>query len=155
MGAVAREVDPLLRSLGMPGLTDEAEPTAGQVANLTMELVCFEPAIEVLVAAQQRRLHLPTVRLLAVAIERALPDLGDASAGMLALARLMLLQGQQHEARRWAHRGLAENPMSAPLAIMLRELSQADPQDAAELPPDGAAVSSNDHSEYSAQEKAA
>ena len=155
MGAGAPEVDPMLRSLGLPGLTEEAEPTDEQAANLAMELICFEPAIDVLVAAQQRCLHTPTARQLAPAIERALPDLGDASAAMLALARLSLLQGQSSEARRWAERGLAENPMSAPLTIMLRELSQADPQDSAELVPDGAGDPFSDGSEFAPQEKAA
>lgn len=155
LGDVAPEADPLLRSLGMPGLPDEAEPTEEDVANLAMELICFEPAIDVLVAAQHSRLHLPTVRLLAPAIERALPDLNDASTGMHALARLSLLQGQRQEARRWADRGLAQNPMSAPLAIMVRELSQTDPQAPAELRADGASRSPSDRSGLSPQEKAA
>ena len=120
-----------------------------------MELICFEPAIDVLVAAQHSRLHLPTVRLLAPAIERALPDLNDASAGMHALARLSLLQDQRQEARRWAERGLAENPMSAPLAIMLRELSPTDPQTPAELRAEGASRSPSHRSGLSSQEKAA
>ena len=141
LGDAAPEADPMLRSLGMPGLPYEAEPTVEDVANLAMELICFEPAIDVLVAAQHSQLHLPTVRLLAPAIAQALPDLNDASAGMYALARLSLLQGQRQEARRWAERGLAQNPMSAPLAIMLRELSQADPQTPAELRADGAGLS--------------
>lgn len=155
MGAVAREADPLLRSLGMPGLTEEAEPTEDQIANLAMELICFEPAIDVLVAAQRNRLHSPTIRLLAPSIERALPDLSDASAGMHALARLSLLQDQRSEAKRWAERGLSENPMSAPLAIMVGELSQADPQDPGEPLLDRKGDPFSDHSGFSPQEKAA
>lgn len=141
LGDAAPEADPMLRSLGMPGLPDEAEPTEEDVANLAMELICFEPAIDVLVAAQHSQLHLPTVQLLAPAIAQALPDLNDVSAGMHALAKLSLLQDQRQEARQWAERGLAQNPMSAPLAIMLRELSQTDPQTPAELRVDGAGLS--------------
>ncbi len=155
MGAVAPEADPLLRSLGMPGVTEEAEPTDEQVANLAMELICFEPAIDVLVAAQQSQLHLPTVSLLARAIERALPDLGDAAAGMHALARLSLLQDKRSEAKGWAERGLTENPMSAPLAIMVGELSQADSQEPTELLRDGVGDLFSDHSGFAPQEKAA
>ncbi len=155
LGDVAPEADPLLRSLGMPGLPDEAEPTQEHVANLAMELICFEPAIDVLVAAQHSRFHLPTVRLLAPAIAKALPDLNDASAGMHALARLSLLRGQRQEAKRWAERGLAQNPMSAPLAIMLRELSESDPQAPAGLAADGADLPPSDQSGVPPQEKAA
>lgn len=155
IGAVAPEADPLLRSLGMPGLPDEAEPTQEHVANLAMELICFEPAIHALVTAQHSRFHLPTVRLLAPAIAKALPDLNDASAGMHALARLSLLQGERQQARRWAERGLAQNPMSAPLAIMLRELSQTDPQARPGLRGDGAGLSPSDRSGIAPQEKAA
>ena len=155
MGAVAPEADPLLRSLGMPGVTEEAEPTDDQVANLAMELICFEPAIDVLVAAQKSRLHIPTVRLLARAIEWALPDLGDASAGMHALARLSMLQGRRSEAKQWAERGLSENPMSAPLAIMVGELSQSDPQEPANLLHDGVGDLLSDRSGFAPQETAA
>ncbi|TDJ57542.1 MAG: hypothetical protein E2O40_02740 [Planctomycetota bacterium] len=114
--------DLMLQSLGMPGLPLDAEPTTDQANALAMELITFEPAITTLTEAQQRRPHLPTVFLLVRAIEQALPDLSDRSSAMHAMARLSVLLGEYDAARSWAQQGLAANPMSAALVLLVKEL---------------------------------
>jgi hypothetical protein len=118
-----RSIDLMLRSLGMAGVHADEQPTPEQVNALAMELITFEPAIATLTEAQCRRTHLPTVRLLHQAIEQALPDLGDAAEALCALSRLSILEGNLTAAREFARRGLDENPMSAPLSMLLAELS--------------------------------
>ena len=101
-----------------------------------MELITFEPAIETLVGAQRRRPHAPTALLLRRAIEQALPDLSDTAASLHAMARLSLLLGDEAAARAYAERGLAANPMSASLALLLREIGgPPPPPESAALPP--------------------
>ncbi len=129
------EADLMLQSLGMSGIRADAEPTPEQVNALTMELITFEPAIETLVEAQRRRLHVPTARLLRRAIEQALPDLADPAAALHAMARLSLQLGDQTAARAFAERGLAANPMSAPLALLLQELGDPTPPEPAAVSP--------------------
>lgn len=123
----ARAVDLMLESLGMAGLPADAEPTSERAGALAMELITFEPAIQTLTEAQRRRPHRPTVRLLGRAIEQALPDLGDPAAALHALATLALLEGDEEAARTFARRGLDENPMSVPLALLLRRLARPVP----------------------------
>lgn len=115
--------DLMLESLGMPGLRADVEPTADQANALAMELITFEPAIATLTEAQRRRPHLPTTILLARAIEQAMPDLTDQATALHALARLSVLLGDQNAARRHAEQGLAANPMSAELALLVEELA--------------------------------
>ncbi len=117
----------MLESLGMPGLRDDAEPTPDQVHALAMELITFEPAISTLAEAQQRRPHLPTARLLVRAIEQALPDLSDDAAAFHILARLSVVLGDPDAARRFAEQGLAANPMSAQLALLVEALTEPTP----------------------------
>ena len=114
--------DLMLQSLGMAGLCADDEPTADQANALAMELITFEPAITTLTEAQQRRPHLPTALLLARAIEQALPDLSDRSSALHAMARLSVLLGDAEAARSWARQGLAANPMSAALVLLVEEL---------------------------------
>jgi tetratricopeptide (TPR) repeat protein len=114
--------DLMLQSLGMPGLGADAESTTDQANALAMELITFEPAITTLTEAQHRRPHLPTAYLLVRAIEQALPDLADQSSAMHAMARLSVLLGEYEVARDWAQRGLAANPMSAALVLLVNEL---------------------------------
>jgi len=121
--------DLMLRSLGMTGLRADAAPTTEQVNALAMELITFEPAIPTLTEAQRRRPHLPTARLLARAVELALPDLSDGPAALHALARLSIILGDQNSALGFAERGLAENPMSAALALLVEELTGPMPPD--------------------------
>ncbi len=127
-----RTTNLMLESLGMPGLRDDAEPTPDQVNALAMELITFEPAIPTLAEAQQRRPHLPTARLLVRAIEQALPDLSDDATALHVLARLSVVLGNPDAARRFAEQGLAANPMSVPLALLIEELTQPTPPE-----PDG------------------
>ncbi len=114
--------DLMLQSLGMPGLRADTEPTTDQANALAMELITFEPAITTLTEAQRRRPHLPTAFLLARAIEQALPDLSDQSSALHAMARLSVLLGDVETARGWAQQGLAANPMSAALVLLVEEL---------------------------------
>ncbi len=117
--------DLMLQSLAMPGLHTDTEPTADQANALAMELITFEPAIATLTKAQQRQPHLPTVLLLARAIEQALADLSDRSSAMHALARLSVLLGDTDAACRWAKQGLAANPMSAALVLLVEKLGDS------------------------------
>jgi tetratricopeptide (TPR) repeat protein len=117
-------IDLMLRSLGMAGVRRDAEPTPEQVNALAMELITFEPAIETLTEAQRRRPHRPTARLIRRAVEQALPDLRDPAEALHALARLSILVGDREAALDFARRGLAANPMSAPLSLLLSELSE-------------------------------
>ncbi len=123
--------DLLLQSLGMTGLGAGAAPTPDQVNALAMELITFESAIPTLAEAQRRRPHLPTARLLARAVELALPDLSDGSAALQVLARLSVVLGDREAALRFAERGLARNPMSAQLALLVDELTGPMPPDPA------------------------
>ena len=122
-----RITDLMLESLGMPGLRADAEPTPDQVNALAMELITFEPAIATLAEAQERRPHMPTARLLVRAIEQALPDLSDDATAFHVLARLSVVLGNSDTARRFAERGLAANPMSVQLALLVKDLSQPTP----------------------------
>ena len=117
--------DLMLQSLGMPGLRADTEPTADQANALAMELITFEPAIATLTEAQRRRPHLPTALLLARAIEQALPDLSDQATALHAMARLSVLLGDYEAARSWARQGLAANPMSATLVLLVEELGDS------------------------------
>jgi len=116
--------DLMLQSLGMPGLRADAEPTTDQANALAMELITFEPAITTLTEAQRRRPHLPTALLLTRAIQQALPDLSDQSSALHAMARLSVLLGDYEAARSWAGKGLAANPMSAALVLLVNELGE-------------------------------
>ncbi len=124
-----RSIDLMLRSLGMAGVHRDEQPTPEQVNALAMELITFEPAIATLTEAQCRRTHLPTVRLLHQAIEQALPDLGDPADALCALARLSILEDNRQAALGYTQHGLDENPMSAPLSLLLKELSDTTPPD--------------------------
>ncbi|MHC4210148.1 MAG: tetratricopeptide repeat protein [Planctomycetota bacterium] len=117
-------IDLMLRSLGMDGVRPDVEHTPEQVNALAMELITYEPAIATLTEAQCHRTHLPTVRLLHLAIEQALPDLGDPAGALHALARLAILEGDREAALGFARRGLDENPMSAALSLLLTELGE-------------------------------
>ncbi len=117
----------LLESLGMAGSVVAQGHTADEVAALAMEVIAMERAIPVLTEAQRRRPHAPTIRLLRRAIELGLPDLSDQAAALHSLARLSLLLGERREAREYAERGLAANPMSAALAILAMQLAESAP----------------------------
>ena len=114
-----------------------------------MELITFEPAITTLTEAQQRRAHLPTALLLARAIEQALADLSDRSSAMHALARLSVLLGDTDAARRWAEQGLAANPMSAALVLLVEQLGDSP------TPPDPSGVISSIAPDHKPRSKAA
>ncbi|MHC4447442.1 MAG: hypothetical protein ACYSXF_06650 [Planctomycetota bacterium] len=113
----------LMRCLGLRPTPAEREAVL-DVDALVLELIAQEPVIPALVAAQRVCPEPSQARLLAAAIERALPELSDQPAAFEALVRLSGLLGQHEAAKGWVCRGLEANPMSASL-VLLRE--QLDP----------------------------
>jgi len=83
-------------------------------------------AIQALVSAQYYRKDLPTISLLRKAIRRIVPLFENDSRQMTlvcrAMSELAMLVGDQSQARRWAHRGLEEDPYCAPLALLINRL---------------------------------
>ncbi len=117
----------MLESLGMSSAAVAEGHTADEVAALAMEMIALERAIPVLTEAQRRRPHAPTIRLLRRAVELSLPDLADQGTALHSMARLSLLLGERREAREYAERGRAANPMSAALAILAMQLAEEAP----------------------------
>jgi len=83
-------------------------------------------AIQSLVSAQHYRKDLPTISLLRKAIRRIVPlfenDVRQMTMVCRAMAELAFMAGDQEQARRWAHRGLEEDPYCAPLALLINRL---------------------------------
>lgn len=113
-----------LAQLGLEPVEVYAEPDPISVDNLAVELLGAEELIPSVVAAYAREAASPWAKLLARALERALPDLDDQLEAITCLARLWQALGDAAAARRWANRGLHLAPMSAPLAILLGQLSE-------------------------------
>jgi hypothetical protein len=123
----------LLESLGVlvppePEAADHAP--SGHVARLAAELAMAEDAIPALVEAAGRGDAADdddarATRLLADALERALPSLADPATACEALARLAVQRGDTTSTLRWCREGLRHNPMSAALALMLEQHAPA------------------------------
>jgi len=64
----------------------------------------------------------PSAEMLAIGIERALPDLSGETVAIEALARLHILLGRDEQALHWIDRGLETSPMSAALTLLKRQL---------------------------------
>ncbi len=131
-----RDAAQWLRDMSVPGANEW--PTYGPepVEELAKELAVEPRAIPSLVYALQHRRDLETVRLLREAIRRIVPLFENDTRQMTmicrAIAELNELAGDHAQARRWAHRGLEEDPYCAPLALLINRL-QDDGQTA--LPP--------------------
>lgn len=121
-----REATQWLRDMSVPG----AEYLGGQggqpVEDLAQELAREPKAIQTLVYAQKHKRDLPTVSLLRQAIRRIAPMFDNDPKQMtticLAMADLSVLAGDHAQARRWAHRGLEEDPYCAELALLIDRL---------------------------------
>lgn len=120
--------DLMLKSLRLARPAPSHRSDLRQVQTLALELLGHENIIPVLVSAQAIEFDPRTSRLLADAIEQALPDLDKPQAGLEALARLALCADDFNLARHWIERGSAAYPMSSGLArlcIQLEDVIQA------------------------------
>jgi tetratricopeptide (TPR) repeat protein len=115
------EIEVILASLGRARPQAPPAPAEADVETLSVELLSVEYLIPVLVQAQERRPDAPSARLIAMAIERALPRLTDRAGAFAALARLERLLGDDDAAMRWLEKGLVEHPMAANLVRLEHE----------------------------------
>ena len=114
-----------LEALGFADVTTIEKPPARLIDHLALELIAYEASIPSLTVAQNLESDLTNAWLLIHAIKRALPDLEHPIIAIESLARLLLVVDEVDEARRWVQRGLAEHPLSAPLAMLLTEVGPA------------------------------
>ncbi len=124
--AFGHEATRWLREMSVPGADRLRWLTQGPVDELARNLANEPKAIQSLVFAQKHQRDLPTVRMLRAAIRRIVPLFENDSRQMAvicrAMAELAVLEGDQPQARRWAHRGLEENPYCATLALLINRL---------------------------------
>jgi len=115
-----------LRTMSVPGCTALGGHTRRGIDELAEDLSREPKAIQTLVYAQKLRRDLPTVQLLRQAIRRIVPLFEDDTRQMAtvcaAMAELGILAGDHTQARRWAHRGLEEDPYNATLALLIDQL---------------------------------
>lgn len=122
LGIAGLEAETLLPLLG------EERNEAGMdrlVDLLAIELVTAEETLPALIEAQHTELHPPTAACLAAAVEQRLEEFEDPAAAAAHAARLLLLLDESERARALVRRGLAINPLSAPLALLADELGEA------------------------------
>jgi tetratricopeptide (TPR) repeat protein len=120
--STAPAIDIMLRSVGMRGIDQSADTDESHVQQLCTELLAQEHAIGALVAAQELEPDISSGRLLAAALEQALPDLESPANGYEALSRLSMALGDHDAALAWARRGLEMCPMSAALVRLTGDL---------------------------------
>ncbi len=127
--AFGHEATRWLRDMSVPGADRLRWSTQGPIDGLARSLANEPKAIQALVFAQKHQRDLPTVRLLRQAIRRIVPLFENDSRQMTsicrAMAELALLEGDQIQARRWAHRGLEEDPYCATLALLINRLGDS------------------------------
>lgn len=115
-----------LRDMSVPGANRLRWSSVGPIDELAHALANEPKAIASLVYAQKHARDLPTVRLLRQAIRRIVPlfENDDRQMTMVcrAMAELSILEGDHAQARRWAHRGLEEDPYCADLALLINRL---------------------------------
>jgi len=114
-------VELIIASLNLPGWS-AVQPTEQQLDTLAMELIAAEPAIGAMVDALELEPDKAATELLAVGLERALPDLSDETRAIEALARLHVQLGRSVQALHWINLGLQRSPMSASLILLKRQL---------------------------------
>ena len=121
-----REAKQWLRDMSVPGSQHLGGQIVPPVDELAQDLAREPKAIHTLVYAQKLKRDLPTVELLRQAIRRIVPmfenDPRQMTAVCRAMAELSLLAGDHMQARRWAHRGLEEDPYCASLALLINRL---------------------------------
>lgn len=121
-----REATAWLREMSVPGAHELRWSPTEPVDGLARDLAEEPKAIAALVYAQKHKRDLPTIGLLRQAIRRIVPLFENDSVQMAmvcrAMAELCELSGDNAQARRWAHRGLEEDPYSAPLALLINRM---------------------------------
>ena len=124
--AFGHEAIKWLRDMAVPEANRAHWSREQPVDELAHGLAHNPRAISALVQAQRYRKSIPTIELLRKAIRRIVPlfedDCDQMSQVCVALAELAMLAGDQAEARRWAHRGLEDNPYNAQLALLINRL---------------------------------
>ena len=124
--AFGHEATRWLRDMNVPGAARLRWSEGGSIDELARGLASEPKAIPALVFTQKHQRDLPTVRLLRQAIRRIVPlfenDTRQMTMVCTAMAELSLLEGDQAQARRWAHRGLEEDPYCATLALLINKL---------------------------------
>ena len=124
------EIALMLDSLRLGRPIDPEQQRQERIAQMANELPGSAHLIEPLVEAQRRHFETPVAEELYEALERALAHMGEHQAiAVENLARLAALLGDAEAAIRWARRGLALNPMSARLALLLNELTSEELSD--------------------------
>ena len=124
--AFGHEATRWLRDMNVPGANRLRWSEGGSIDELARGLASEPKAIPALVYTQKHQRHLPTVRLLRQAIRRIVPlfenDARQMTMVCVAMAELSVLEGDQAQAQRWAHRGLEEDPYCATLALLVDKL---------------------------------
>lgn len=124
--AYGRDAKQWLRDMSVPGAQYLGGQGVQPVEELAQDLAREPKAIQALVYAQKHKRDLPTVELLRKAIRRIAPlfenDARQMTAICRAMAELSVLAGDHTQARRWAHRGLEEDPYCASLAMLINRL---------------------------------
>lgn len=115
-----------LASLGIEDGDAAAEPPDVLVEQLALELLACESVIVSLEAAARYDRSRPRALLLLRALESAFDRLESPLPACEAMARLALTLDDPATARQWIDRGLALNPLCAPLALLLAELPAAE-----------------------------
>ncbi len=113
--------------LQMPGASRLPAIADSRADQLAVQLIAQPQLIGTLVAAQRLAPDRDAVLLLRQALGRAEPDLAQlgedtAYETCVALAQLALLEHDHDDARRWAHRGIKLNRLSAELALVLGQV---------------------------------
>jgi hypothetical protein len=124
--AFGHEATRWLRDMSIPGARRLYWSPGSPTDELARCLANEPKAIQALVFAQHHQRNLSTVKLLRMAIRRIVPLFENDARQMTlicrAMAELALLEGDQDQARRWAHRGLEEDPYNATFALLINKL---------------------------------
>jgi hypothetical protein len=128
--AYGHEATRWLRDMSVPGSYRLRWSPDLAVDELAHDLAREPKAIAALVYAQRHQRDLPTIKLLRKAIRRIVPlfehDGPQMASICRAIAELSVMAGDHHQARRWAHRGLEEDPYCATLALLIDRLPDDD-----------------------------
>lgn len=119
-------VPQLLTSLCLRRPARQAAPALEIIAQLAGELILEPRMITTLTVAQRCKPNASRIALLRRAIARIVNDLDDPVPALEAMAELSFLAGDEQMARAWAVRGLKHAPYSAPLALLLDRLGDAE-----------------------------
>lgn len=125
-GLAEREMAIILDSLRLGAPVDPEKQRQERIEQMARELPTQAHLIEPIVEAQRRSFEAPVAEELADALEKAFGEMGEHQATAAeALAHLHAMLGERRAATTWATRGLALNPMSARLALLLNDLEHA------------------------------